>query len=147
MINRYVWELYLKSGGEQTVNFFRDNLYEHYSSDYALGIRRMQEYYCVSKGIIDDTEWQLQALDSVITEGAPDEWQPEDEELSDDELVVQAIKDIDEIFENEYNFILSEEKSDKSAFQYFSYNCNLHYYKTFEWSLCFLSYNFYCYYY
>ena len=122
MINRYVWELYLKSGGEQTINFFRDNLYEHYSSDYALGIRRMQEYYCVSKGIIDDTEWQLQALDSVISEGAPDEWQPEDEELSDDELVVQAIKDIDEIFENEYNYILSEEKSDKSAFQYCSYN-------------------------
>ena len=49
MVNKYVWDLYLKSGGDQTVKLFRDNLYKSFSSDYTLGIQKMQEYYCVSR--------------------------------------------------------------------------------------------------
>ena len=126
MVNKYVWDLYLKSGGDQTVKLFRDKLYKRFSSDYASGIRKMQEYYCVSEDIITDTEWQLQSVCSTINGMELTEWEPDGVEVPDEETIAQAMKDIDDIFSEEYNYILNEERTDKSAFQYFSYNlCGL----------------------
>jgi len=145
MINKYVWDIYLKSGGDQTVKLFRDNLYKRFSSDYASGIRKMQEHFCVSKEIIADTEWQLQTVCSTVNEMELTEWELEGEEALDEDAIAQAMKDIDDIFAEEYNYILNEEKTDKSAFQYFSYNlCGLSTLYSFNHPDLFVPYYFIC---
>ena len=108
MINKYVWDLYLKSGGNQTVKLFRDNLYKSFSPDYVSGIRKMQEHFCVSKEIIADTECQLQTVCSTINEMELTEWEPDGVEVPDEETIAQAMKDIDDIFAGEYKYILNE---------------------------------------
>ena len=145
MVNKYVWDLYLKSGGNQTVKLFRDNLYKRFSSDYASGIRKMQEHFCVSKDIIDDTEWQLQTVRSTINKMELTEWEPDGVEVPDEETVAQSMEDIDDIFAEEYNYILNEERTDKSAFQYFSYNiCGLSTLFSFNHPDIFVPYYFIC---
>ena len=145
MVNKYVWDLYLKSGGDQTVKLFRDKLYKRFSSDYASGIRKMQEYYCVSEDIITDTEWQLQSVCSTINGMELTEWEPDGVEVPDEETIAQAMKDIDDIFSEEYNYILNEERTDKSAFQYFSYNlCGLSTLFSFNHPDIFVPYYFIC---
>ena len=144
MINRYVWNLYLKSGGEQTVKLFRYNLYKRFSSEYVSEIKRMQEYYCVSKGVIADTEWQLQTVISTINELEPTELEPYEGEISD-EAIAQATKDIDDVFAEEYGEILRENKTDKGAFQYFSYNiCSLSTFLACIYPELFIPYYFFC---
>ena len=52
MVNKYVWDLYLKSGGDQIVNLFRDTLHNSFSPDYASGIRKMQELFVSRKRLL-----------------------------------------------------------------------------------------------
>ena len=34
VMNKYVWELYLKSGGQEVVEFFEDNLVNGFKDEY-----------------------------------------------------------------------------------------------------------------
>ena len=46
MLNRYVWKLYLESGGNKVVEMFRRNLEDNLTNEYADEIVRMHKVYC-----------------------------------------------------------------------------------------------------
>ncbi len=48
MVNRYMWNLYLQSGGNRVVEVFRRNLAEQLTEEYAEEIARMRKYYCIN---------------------------------------------------------------------------------------------------
>ena len=47
MLNKYIWNLYLKSGGNKVVEMFRRNLSEKLTLEYAEEVVRMRRVYCV----------------------------------------------------------------------------------------------------
>ena len=62
MFNEYQWKLYLAAGGQDTVDFFEQNLSKggkNYSVEYAYKIRKLHEAYCPSPDICWDNEKQL----------------------------------------------------------------------------------------
>ena len=62
MFNKYVWGLYLKAGGQETVDFFRNNICGVLSEEYIRRICELQIKYCVSERIINETDSQLKDL-------------------------------------------------------------------------------------
>ena len=62
MVNKYLWELYLKAGGTEICTFFEKGLSDDCSMEYVEGLRRMQEEYCISKYILDDTQMQFEEI-------------------------------------------------------------------------------------
>ena len=48
MFNRYMWDLYIQSGGDKVVEMFRRNLAEQLTDEYAEEIARMRKYYCIN---------------------------------------------------------------------------------------------------
>ena len=67
-MNKYVWELYLKSGGKELVAFFEDNIKNEMTQDYAQKIHELQKAYCVSENILSETLEDLKCCISVINE-------------------------------------------------------------------------------
>lgn len=65
-MNKYVWELYLKSGGQEVVDFFEDNLVNGLNDDYVDKINELQKVYCVSEDIIRLTSELLKDCTSRI---------------------------------------------------------------------------------
>ena len=59
MVNRYLWDLYLQAGGKEVCRFFQKGLSDDCTQEYAEGIRKMQEVYCVSRYVLDDTQGQI----------------------------------------------------------------------------------------
>ena len=55
MLNRYVWNLYLESGGKRVVQMFRRNFSEELTTEYAEKISNMQIEYCFREELIEDT--------------------------------------------------------------------------------------------
>ena len=46
MLNRYIWELYLNSGGTRVVELFRKNLEDELTEEYAEKIALMHKRCC-----------------------------------------------------------------------------------------------------
>ena len=109
MFNKYVWELYLQSGGQELVDFFRNNLLGDFSEAYIRRICDLQRKYCVSEEIIKETEGQLTEVYETVKN------QPVDAELNEVEDI--SDEDLEYIFSDFYeNELLSQEASDKDAF-------------------------------
>ncbi len=72
MINRYIWELYLKSGGDKVVEAFRKNIEDAFTPEYASFIRDLKTVYCVSKGEVKDTYEQLEDLSKRVQQNLSD---------------------------------------------------------------------------
>ena len=64
-MNKYVWELYLKSGGQEVVDFFEDNLVNGLKEDYVDKINEFQRVYCVSESIV---KWTTDELKKCVAE-------------------------------------------------------------------------------
>ena len=62
MLNRYIWELYLNSGGTRVVELFRKNLEDELTEEYAEEIALMHKRYCPMEGLSNEIENQLKAL-------------------------------------------------------------------------------------
>ncbi len=62
MLNRYLWELYLKSDGKETVEAFKENLSNEYSEDYAKLISKLHKEYNPNKKINKQIEGDLICL-------------------------------------------------------------------------------------
>ena len=62
MFNRYVWKLYLKSGGAKIVDMFRKNLGEKLTEGYAEEIVRLRKAYCVMDTVLEENKAQLEEL-------------------------------------------------------------------------------------
>lgn len=59
MFNQYIWELYLKSGGQDVVEKFEYNLTHSFTEDYADFIRRLRQNYTINIWITDYDYKQL----------------------------------------------------------------------------------------
>ena len=83
MLNHYVWNLYLKSGGAAIVEMFRRNLGEKLTEEYAQEIIRLQKAYCVLDGNAEETGEQIHDLiDFYSTSDQTSDYDPvEPEEL------------------------------------------------------------------
>ena len=62
MLNRYVWNLYLESGGKRVVQMFRRNFSEELTVEYAEKISNMLREYCIMEELIEDTRIQIEDL-------------------------------------------------------------------------------------
>ena len=107
MLNRYVWKLYLKSGGSKTVDIFRKNLGEKLTDRFAEEIVRLRKAYCVIDTVLETTMAQLKDLYGFYS--SPD-YVPIDETMSPDEHV-----------EEMYEAFIEDTGSPADAFASFSY--------------------------
>ena len=62
MLNKYIWELYLKAGGQKTIAFFHQNVIEGLQGAYAEEIAAFQKTYCACSAVVEETKCQLQDL-------------------------------------------------------------------------------------
>ena len=62
MLNKYIWELYLKSGGDRVVDLFRRSFSEEMTDEYVEAIIRMRQRYSVMKSADENVRLQLQDL-------------------------------------------------------------------------------------
>ena len=49
MFNKYMWNLYLQSGGNDTVEMFHRNLADNLTEEYAEIVSDMRKYYCINE--------------------------------------------------------------------------------------------------
>ena len=89
-MNEYVWNLYLKSGGQSVVDMFRRNLMEEFTKEYVDAVRDMHSYYCASRNKVEDTSEQLMAL---VEELSKDNNMDASDEAADEEYDIEAILD------------------------------------------------------
>ena len=62
MINKYVWKLYLNSGGSETVEMFRRNMEEELTEEYADAIFEMHKAYCPMEHESNEIKDQIKTL-------------------------------------------------------------------------------------
>ena len=62
MLNKYVWSLYLKSGGQETVDMFRRNMEDKLSSEYSDEIVKMHKVFCPMEEVSNEIGYQIQDL-------------------------------------------------------------------------------------
>ena len=109
MLNKYTWELYLRSGGNDVVNFFENQLSEQYSVKYADFVVGLHKAYCPMQKIND---WIGANLREVCDRLSNEEYL-----LSDGEYCIESA--LDEL----YAQILSESDGNiKTAFGKFAYD-------------------------
>ena len=68
MFNRYMWDLYIQSGGDRVVEMFRRNLAEQLTDEYAEEIARMRKYYCINDNAGDAVRVQIEDLIQLYKE-------------------------------------------------------------------------------
>lgn len=68
MFNRYMWDLYIQSGGDKVVEMFRRNLAEQLTDEYAEEIARMRKYYCINDNAGDVIRVQIEELIKLYKE-------------------------------------------------------------------------------
>lgn len=62
MLNKYIWELYLKSGGASIVEMFRRNMEDKLTAEYADEIVRMHKGYCPMEEVSTEIGYQIKDL-------------------------------------------------------------------------------------
>ena len=62
MLNKYVWDLYIQSGGKKVVEMFRRNLSEELTVEYAEKISYMRREYCIIEELREATKEQIEDL-------------------------------------------------------------------------------------
>ena len=67
MLNKYVWKIYLESGGDKIFEFFRKNLSEGYTEDYAKQLCRMISKFCPMDSFIIALEEDLKQISTNET--------------------------------------------------------------------------------
>lgn len=113
-INQYVWDLYLKAGGSDTVKFFEKELSPNMTEKYAEKIKELQSCYTVSGPLIENTQDCVkQAIEYLSSTDEADETQNNSEETIEDIL--------GEIWDA-YAEELGNNASDKDIFAEVAYN-------------------------
>lgn len=72
MFNSYVWDVYLKAGGNNVVDMFRHNLKEEISVDYINKIRELHRIYLPNEEILDLELEQLRDVKDCILQRKSD---------------------------------------------------------------------------
>lgn len=109
MLNQYTWKLYLRSGGSEVVGFFKKQLTEQYTEEYAEFVAALHKAYCPMKKINDWVRSDLLDVGNRVYDGAY--------LLSDGEYCIEsAIGDL-------YSQLLTEcDGDDCSALKKFAYD-------------------------
>lgn len=110
-MNGYVWKLYLESGGHKVVDFFKKNIGNKISMEYVNGIKKLQEVYCVSNTLKEDTEKTLDAF--IKNSNSSDDIEYEEYDNQDYHQV------IDDIMNELWDLLVEESTTDKEAFSEF----------------------------
>ena len=112
MLNRFVWETYLKSGGNDVVEMFRKNLVEEYSEDYAKQIRSMVARYCPMDSVLNELEERLMQLclsESIETVAQGQDFPEQQQTNSDTSLSgeenLEEYDIIDALMDDEYDHL------------------------------------------
>ena len=112
MLNRFVWETYLKSGGNDVVEMFRKNLVEEYSEDYAKQIRSMVARYCTMDSVLNELEERLMQLclsESIETVAQGQDFPEQQQTNSDTSLSgeenLEEYDIIDALMDDEYDHL------------------------------------------
>ena len=121
MLNSYVWDLYLKSGGDKAVAFFKNNLSPSLPLAYAEGIANFHKQYSVSKDIVNLTRNELLDYIAYYHESGFEEYDVINDYLDGDIEENDAREDIDTIFDEYYQDFLEDKGSDKMVFNVFTY--------------------------
>jgi len=116
MLNKYIWKLYLQSGGDKVVDMFRRNLSEKLTEDYIDQIIRMRKVYCANEGFEEDTKEQLQMLMDYLEEivGKSDSIA--------DTLQIDTNVTYTDVLEDLYDMLLENYSIPGNALDSFSYN-------------------------
>lgn len=119
-MNKYVWELYLKSGGQEVVEFFEDNLVNGFKDEYVDKISEFQRVYCAFDDRIRWTSAQLKEY-VVFNKNIKDKivFEENDEQLDED---VDYINLINEALDYLWTDCSQECKNDKEVFENFIYS-------------------------
>ena len=109
MLNKYLWQLYLDSGGNNTVKMFEDNFTNGMKMEYADTVSELHRHYLSVNSIISDEHSQLKALYEYLSEndGSP--------------FGTNALEEL-------YDGIIEELSTDDAAFDDFSWS--IAYYST-----------------
>lgn len=62
MLNKYVWNLYLESGGKDIVEMFRRNMEDKLTVEYADEIAKMHKVFCPMEGASNEIGYQIKDL-------------------------------------------------------------------------------------
>ena len=111
-MNKYVWDLYLKSGGQEVVDFFEDNFVNGLKDEYADKINEFQRVYCVFKDRIRWTSEELREYVSINKEIKEDFIIEEDNDEKLDD-VSEHLNAIDEAIINLWTEYSKKGKNDK----------------------------------
>lgn len=68
MFNKYIWNLYLKSGGNNVVEMFRRNIGKDLSEEYVEEIVRMRKYFCIMGNLAEEEGQQIRDLIQINME-------------------------------------------------------------------------------
>ena len=107
MLNKYTWELYLRSGGSKIVEFFKNQLSVQYTEMYADFVAELHKSYCPEKVATKLLRNELLELKETLDEGS---WYLEDGEYS----IESALGSIFEALHSEWVM------TDQQAFGWFS---------------------------
>ena len=137
-MNKYVWELYLKSGGKEIVDFFKTNLSEKITKEYSSVVRKFHEYYCVNKDTVEDVEITLNELFKVLNEDETEyEYEPID--------IQKYPEIIDEAMDELWSILIERNPTEKDAFIDFISYSGVAYHSTaltYDYYECFIPYYF-----
>ena len=137
-MNKYVWELYLKSGGKEIVDFFKTNLSDKITKEYSSGVRKLHEYYCVNKDTVEDVEIALNELFKLQNE---DETEYENEPID----IQKYPEIIDEAMDELWSILIERNPTEKDAFIDFISYSGVAYHSTaltYDYYECFIPYYF-----
>lgn len=113
MLNRYVWNLYLESGGKKVVEMFRRNLSEELTTEYAEKIFQMCGEYCIKEVLKERTRVQIEDLiQFYIDDGFS---------VSDSDEETSASSTQAEVLDGLYEMLIQNCQTPEVAFEEFTY--------------------------
>ncbi len=87
MFNKYLWENYLKAGGNEVVKMFEENLNGGFSEEYADKICELHKVYCPVENITNQLHEELIGVFNFFIENEKylkdDDCCEEDDEIND----------------------------------------------------------------
>lgn len=117
MLNEYVWKLYLQSGGNKTVDFFKNSLTIQLSEKYADDLKKLQEVYSLTE-LSESTHYQLTALVTYYKENEKEPY-IDTEYIEGTAPIEDVIEEAEVWIEDYYQYWLKEDEKDKNVFERF----------------------------
>lgn len=113
MLNNYVWNIYLESGGRNLVDFFEKNFTACLSKDYSSKIKSLHQAYCADKEIVQETYDDLVELQEIVNDEFNDNQELNDYYTNEEVLLTKSdltCEDLLKVFDVLLSDIATENK-------------------------------------